>query len=34
MKTLQYKIIVALLSIGIAANAQKFDKKLLRRIQY
>ncbi len=27
MKTLQYKIIVALLSIGIAANAQKFDKK-------
>jgi hypothetical protein len=27
MKTLQYKIIIALLSIGIAANAQKFDKK-------
>ena len=27
MKTLQYKIIIALLSIGIAVNAQKFDKK-------
>jgi len=27
MKTLQYKIIIALLSIGIVANAQKFDKK-------
>ena len=27
MKTLQYKIIIALLSIGIAANAQKIDKK-------
>jgi len=27
MKTLQYKIIIALLSFGIVANAQKFDKK-------
>lgn len=27
MKTLQYKMIIVLLSLGIIANAQKFDKK-------